>query len=150
MYPKQTRYNFFKFLVCKVYGKRQDVTKCYNIILMSSNITIPKICVFCNKGFIAKTTVTKFCSHACASRSYKQVKKEEKVKITQINEYQKSVGIDMSSINSKEFLSIKETCLLLGISRMSLHRYVKMKIIKPTKLVGRIIIKRQSLNNLIK
>lgn len=117
---------------------------------MSSNITIPKICLHCNKGFIAKTTVTKFCSQKCAGKAYKINKKKEKIENAQIQEYQKSVGIDMQLIQSKEFLSIKETCLLLGISRMSLYRYIKNKTIRPSKLGGKVIIKKQVLNNLIK
>lgn len=115
---------------------------------MSSNFTIPKICTFCKKGFIAKTTVTKFCSHRCAQRSYKLKVRTEKINKSQEEEYDKSVGIDFNAIQAKEFLSIKEACLLLGISRMSLHRYIKKKLIKPTTLGGRIIIQRKSINNL--
>ena len=38
---------------------------------MSSNIQITRVCQFCNSEFTAKTTVTKYCSHRCASSSYK-------------------------------------------------------------------------------
>lgn len=117
---------------------------------MSSNITIPKICLQCNEGFIAKTTVTKFCSQKCASKAYKLKKKNEKVEKAQIQEYHKSVGIDMELIQSKEFISIKEACLLIGVSRMSLYRLIQNKTIKPSKIGGRVIIKRQVINNLIK
>ncbi|MDA0732334.1 MAG: helix-turn-helix domain-containing protein [Bacteroidetes bacterium] len=117
---------------------------------MSSKITIPKICIQCNNGFIAKTTVTKFCSKKCSGKSYKHIKKNEKVKKAQDQEYLKSVGIDMELIQSKEFLSIKETCLLLGISRMSLYRYIKNKTITPSKLGGKVIIKKEVINYLIK
>lgn len=44
---------------------------------MSSNIKINRVCNFCNKDFIAKTTVTKYCSHKCASASYKKRAKEQ-------------------------------------------------------------------------
>ena len=115
---------------------------------MSSNIIIPKICTFCKKAFISKTTVTKFCSLQCAQRAYKQKKRTEKIVKSQVEEYEKSAGIDLNAIQAKEFLSIKEACLLLGISRMSLHRYIKKKLIKPTTLGGRIIIQRKSINNL--
>jgi excisionase family DNA binding protein len=117
---------------------------------MSSKIRIPRICLQCNNGFIAKTTVTKFCSQKCAGKAYKKKKKNEKVKNTQEQEYQKSVGVDMQLIQSKEFLSIKETCLLLGISRMSLYRYIKNKTIIPSKIGGKVIIKKEVINNLIK
>jgi excisionase family DNA binding protein len=116
---------------------------------MSSNITIPKICLHCNNGFIAKTTVTKFCSHKCASQAYKLKVKLEKTQKAQVQEYNKSVGIDMELIKSKEFLSIKETCLLLGISRMSLYRYIKNNTITTSKIGGKVIIKKQVLNSLI-
>ena len=128
----------------------QFVTNKYNILQVSSNITIPKICMYCNKEFIAKTTVTKYCSLKCAQRAYKQNKRNEKIIKVQEQEYEKSVGIDMQLIQSKEFLSIKEACLLLGISRMSLYRYIKNEKIKPSKLGGKVIIKREAINSLIK
>ncbi len=117
---------------------------------MSSKIQIPKICQHCNNGFIAKTTVTKFCSLDCARRAYKANKRHNKIIVTQESEYQKAAGIDLNFIQAKEYLSIKETCLLLGISRMSLHRYIKKKLIKPSSLGGRIIIQRKAINNLLK
>ncbi|HLG39568.1 MAG TPA: helix-turn-helix domain-containing protein [Chitinophagaceae bacterium] len=117
---------------------------------MSSNIQIPKICQHCHKGFIAKTTVTKFCSLDCARKAYKADKRHKKIIKAQEVEYQKAAGIDLYIIQAKEYLSIKETCLLLGISRMSLHRYIKKKLIKPSNLGGRVIIQRKSIDNLLK
>jgi len=116
---------------------------------MSSNITIPKICHNCNNEFIAKTIVTKYCSHRCSSKAYKLKIRNEKIEKAQVQEYNKSEGIDMQLIQSKEFLSIKETCLLLGISRMTLYRYIKNKAIKPSKIGGKVIIKKEIINNLI-
>lgn len=117
---------------------------------MSSNIEIPKICQHCNKAFIAKTTVTKFCSLDCARKAYKKNKRHTKIITAQETEYQKSSGIDFKIIQAKEYLSIKETCLLLGISRMSLHRYIKKKLIKPSSIGGRVIISRKIIDNLLK
>ncbi len=117
---------------------------------MSSNITIPKICQHCNSTFIAKTTVTKFCSLQCAQRAYKKNKRNEKIVNAQEQEYIKSADIDMKLIQTKDFLSINETCLLIGISRMSLYRYIKNNTIKPSKIGNRVIIKRETINNLIK
>lgn len=109
---------------------------------------IPKICIHCNNGFIAKTTVTKYCSLNCARRENKKIRRNEKILAAQKHEFEKSVGIDMDLIQTKEFLSIKETCLLLGISRMSLHRYIKQDLIQTAKLGDRVIIRKQSINNL--
>ena len=116
---------------------------------MSSNMIIPKICIHCNNGFIAKTTVTKYCSLNCARKENKKTKRNEKIIAAQKQEFEKSVGIDMNVIQRKEFLSIKETCLLLGISRTSLHRYIKNNKLITSKLGGRIIIKKQAINLLI-
>lgn len=116
---------------------------------MSSNMKIHKICQFCNTGFIAKTTVTKFCSLQCAQRSYKAEKRKIKIIAAQENEIQKQIQQDINQIQAKEYLSIKETCQLLGISRMSLHRYIKKKLIKPVELGGRKIITRKSIDNLL-
>ena len=46
---------------------------------MSSTIKLPKFCNHCGKAFIAQKTTTQFCGHPCASKAYKQRKREEKV-----------------------------------------------------------------------
>jgi hypothetical protein len=46
---------------------------------MSSNIRLKKVCQHCKQPYIAKTTVTKFCSLECAQRNYKKRKKEQKL-----------------------------------------------------------------------
>ncbi len=116
---------------------------------MSSNITIPKICLHCGNNFIAKTTVTKYCSLKCSSQAFKFRAKKEKIKIAQENEYHKSVDIDMKLIQAKEFLSINEVCLLLGLSRMTLHRYIKSGKIHSKKIGGKVILKRKDIDKLI-
>jgi len=117
---------------------------------MSSNIRVSKVCIFCGNEFTAKTTVTKYCSHPCASKAYKKRKKDEKTTIAQNNEFYKSNNIDVESLNTKEFLSVKETCLLLGVSRMSLHRYIKQGILPSKKIGGRVIISREQINLIFK
>ncbi len=116
---------------------------------MSSNIKIPKVCNHCNSNFIAKTTVTKFCSHRCASAAYKKRKKQNLLIETQTSEYNKSKSIDLDVIQKKEYLSISETCLLLGLSRMTIHRQIKANKLPSSKVGGRVIIKRADINNLI-
>lgn len=46
---------------------------------MSSNIQVRRICQHCEKEFIARTTVTKFCSHKCSRSAYKVRKRAEKI-----------------------------------------------------------------------
>ncbi|SDG82648.1 helix-turn-helix domain-containing protein [Psychroflexus sediminis] len=64
---------------------------------MSSKLKIKKTCQFCKSEFIAKTTVTKYCSHKCAQRAYKQRKKEEKVKAANENSEAKKSNQKTSS-----------------------------------------------------
>ena len=92
---------------------------------MSSNIQVPKICQHCGQTFIAKTTVTKFCSHKCSQRNYKKRAKEAKVSATLeatteqlVQKFQTSTT--SAANNTKEFLSINEASDLLGVSRWTI------------------------------
>ena len=114
---------------------------------MSSNIRISKVCQHCGKEFIAKTTVTKFCSDSCAKMNYKKRKREEKVR--NVNSLEKQqMDFNYAKVGNKEFLSIKETCLLLGASRMTIYRQIKNGTIKAAKLGRRTIIKRSEIDKL--
>lgn len=119
---------------------------------MSSNIEIKRTCEFCGKEFTAKTLVTKYCSHTCNSRHYKQLKREEKVaKVIQSTPQkakQPEPQIIPSDINEKQFLSIKEAYTLLGISERTFYRLMKTNTISATKLGGRTIIKRTDIDKL--
>jgi excisionase family DNA binding protein len=117
---------------------------------MNGNIRIPKICIECNNAFIAQKTFTKFCSKKCTSIAYKRKKRNEKVESDPNQVIKEVMNVDMALIQTKEYLSIKETCLLLGISRMSLYRYIKNKTIIPSSIGGKVIIKKQVITNLIK
>ncbi|NPD86443.1 helix-turn-helix domain-containing protein [Lentimicrobium sp. L6] len=119
---------------------------------MSSKIEVQKICEFCGEEFIAKTTVTRFCGHTCASRSYKQRKKENKVgrAIEETNK-QKILSItelNQEVIKQKDFLSIKEAHTLLGLSERTFYRLMKAGTIQATKLGKRTIIKRSEIDKL--
>ena len=114
---------------------------------MSSNIRISKVCQHCGKEFIAKTTVTKFCSDLCSKRNYKKRKREEKVqKVNSIEKQQ--MDFNHANVENKEFLSIEETCILLGASRMTIHRQIKNGNLKSAKLGRRTIIKRSEIDKL--
>jgi hypothetical protein len=43
-----------------------------------SQLKIPKICEQCGKPFEAKTVVTRFCGSACANKSGKEKKRQQK------------------------------------------------------------------------
>jgi excisionase family DNA binding protein len=114
---------------------------------MSSNIRVPKICQHCGIEFIAKTTVTKYCGDNCAKRAYKKRKRDEKVQEVAPVAVQK-VQHNQSQIKHKDFLSIAETCELLGASRMTLYRQIKNGTINAAKIGRRTIIKRTEIEKL--
>ena len=112
---------------------------------MSSNIRIEKTCLFCGEIFIAKTTVTKYCSDNCAKRAYKMRKRQEKLQAVDTSP---TIAIPEPSIKSKDFLSIQEACALLGTSRWTIYRMIDRKQLNAAKLGRRTIIKRTDIENL--
>lgn len=111
---------------------------------MSSNIRIEKTCLYCGETFIAKTTVTKYCSDNCAKKAYKKRKRQEKLQTIDISP---SV-ISENGVQSKNFLSIQDACKLLGTSRWTIYRMIDRKQLKSAKFGRRTIIKRTDIENL--
>ncbi len=114
---------------------------------MGSKIEITKVCQQCGNEFTAKTTVTKFCGHTCANRNYKERKKSEKLNQVKSPTEQK-IEYNFSQLNEKEFLSITDTCQLLGASRMTIYRQIKNGNIKAIKLGRRTIIRKSEIEKL--
>ena len=131
---------------------------------MSSTIKIPKFCQHCGQAFVAQTTTTRFCGHKCASRAYKQRKREEKVQTTlsdQIKSVTSANSENLQSLQSlpiktgnfinlrdKEFLSVQEAAILLGASRWTIQRMIQREELKAGKLGRRTIIPRSEIDNL--
>jgi excisionase family DNA binding protein len=93
---------------------------------MSSNIKIQRKCEFCDKSFIAKTTVTRFCSDVCAKKAYKE--KQRKIKIAQSSH--QSTNFPGSEIKDKEFLTVREAAALLSCSIRTIYNYIEQGVIK--------------------
>ena len=114
---------------------------------MSSNISIKKNCLFCGGQFVAKTTVTKYCSHECASRAYKKRKRDEKLQKAQ---FVQSSQAPVSVTEESEFWSINTTCRYLGIGRTTLYRAIKRGQIKSLNIGRRVLIHRDQIHELFK
>ena len=130
---------------------------------MSTNIKIPKFCVFCGKTFIAQTTTTKYCSKQCNSRHYKAIKRDQKVRATlkeqignaktESNDIinfptQSAQTNHFISLKDKEFLGVQEAATLLGPSRWTIQRMIQRAELKVAKIGKRTIIARTDINNL--
>jgi len=118
---------------------------------MSSNIEITRLCDHCGTPFIARTTVTRFCSKVCNSRFYKQEQKQKKLNASNqetMNKINTSTYITEPTTNN--FYSIAETCKMLGLSRTTIWRLIKNNQLKVTKIGARVIITQQEIDNLFK
>ena len=114
---------------------------------MSSNIEVQRICEYCGKVFTARTTKTRFCSHICNSRAYKASLKNLKVELSN-NETQRIISKPIEELKTKPFLSIAETCSLLGISRRTVYRMLERGELKAGKAGKRTIIQRSEIDKL--
>lgn len=88
---------------------------------MGSNIHLQKICERCGREFTARTTVTRFCSHTCSSRAYKdRIRKGtiEKIKAETIRIKTKEIG----EIQARDVLTVSEVAALVGCSRRTAYR----------------------------
>ncbi len=114
---------------------------------MSSNLRLQRICQQCETEFTAKTTVTKFCGLTCAQRNYKARLRKTSVALSDAQTV--SVRIKpLSLLQAKDFLSIEETGLLLGLSQSTVLRLLKHGRIPATKFGRRTIIRRKQLDAL--
>lgn len=116
---------------------------------MSSNIKVKRICEHCSREFVAQTTVTKYCSLPCRQRAYKARKRAEKIE----NSNKKTLRIKnqpIEDLKAKEFLSINEVSMLMGISRRTIYRLIEKEDLIKTKIGTRTIIKRSDINMLFK
>lgn len=112
---------------------------------MSSNIQIEKVCEYCRKIFIAKTTKTRYCSLKCNSRHYKAIQREAKLQANLLTTKKEVAEFD-PSITKKDFMSIDEAALLLGVSRRTFYRIIDRGEIAIKKLGRRTIVRRSDLD----
>ena len=115
---------------------------------MSSNIEIERICQHCNKDFIAKTTVTRYCSDDCAKRAYKARKRAEKIGVS-VAEIQQIRAKPIEDIKAREFLTVKNVAKLLNCSVRSVYCYIENGKINATNIGQRLIrVKRSEIDKL--
>lgn len=104
---------------------------------MGSNIHLQKICERCGREFTARTTVTRFCSHTCSSRAYKdRIRKGtvERIKTETIRIKTKEIG----EIQARDVLTVSEVAALVGCSRRTAYRLTAAGTIKSANLGQRL------------
>ncbi len=113
---------------------------------MSSNLKIPKICEFCKNEFIARTTRTRYCSHKCNSRAYKDVERQAKVLKTAAETELILTG-DLTRVKAMEFLNVDQAALLFGISRRTIYRLINRGCLNIAKFGNRTVLKRADMES---
>jgi excisionase family DNA binding protein len=114
---------------------------------MTSHIRVERICKHCNSEFTARTTVTQYCGDRCAKQAYKARLKQAKIDYSEA-ETKAIRNEPVAEIKAKEFLSIAETCVLLGLSRRTVFRLLQSGRLPAAKFGRRTIIKRASIEAL--
>ncbi|QHL86277.1 helix-turn-helix domain-containing protein [Nibribacter ruber] len=115
---------------------------------MSSNIRVQRICQQCGKEFEARTTVTRTCSDTCAKRLYKAKQKEAKVEASNKETLQIKAQ-PVEAVKSKEYLTIKDTAILLNSSRQTIYNLIEKGTLRAVKLSERkTLIKRTDIDTL--
>ena len=124
---------------------QQTATNCnIKYEIMSSNIKIQKICQYCGKEFTARTTITRYCSHNCNSRAYKENLRARKINGSKQEPQQKL----LEEIIRKDYLTIPETCQILSVSRWTIWRAIKQNRIEAGRIGRKPLIKRAELEKL--
>jgi excisionase family DNA binding protein len=115
---------------------------------MSTSITVRRICEQCKYEFIAKTTVTKFCSTKCASKAYKARHRAQKIERSNSDTEAKR-NKPIVEIKAKDYLSINESCTLFGLSRRTLYRLIEQGHIIRHKVGTRTLLNRAAIDKYI-
>ena len=124
---------------------------------MSSNIQIKRICQYCGKEFIAKTTKTAYCSHSCNSLAYKAKIKAGKIKQSNNETSQIRVSNDIrpgktksiENLKDREYLTVKEVSMLINCSRQNVYKLIKSGKLKATNLlIKKTLVRRSDIDKL--
>ncbi len=115
---------------------------------MSSNIRVNRLCTHCSQEFVARTTVTRHCSHKCSRAAYKAKLSGKKVeKSNAETSALRLAHVDLAK--GKEFLTVKDVCALLNCSLRTIYRLIANGTIPAVNLSERkLTIRRSDLDSM--
>ena len=135
--------------------------------MTGSKIPYSKVCNYCNKEYIARKRTTKYCSHTCNSRAYKQSKRladaskfnDEQLQNSLLRRIEEALTRLERVIEAlpqqyqrldKEILTIEECAEILGCSIKTIRRHISDKTIDVIRVGRNIQIHRNQLYKLKK
>ncbi|KGO02473.1 MerR family transcriptional regulator [Porphyromonas gulae] len=114
--------------------------------MAGSKIPIKKICEYCNSEFYAHKESTRYCSHTCNSRAYKQMKREAKIRTIEIAEQEKKV----KDIIDRPYLKISEAGRLLGVARQTIYEHIYAGRLRASKITSRLsVVRREDIEQML-
>ncbi|MEA5081448.1 MAG: helix-turn-helix domain-containing protein [Dysgonamonadaceae bacterium] len=120
---------------------------------MAKVAEIEKVCEWCKQTFIAQKLTTRYCSHRCNSKAYKSAKREENHKTYKMfalgmkrMRQIEALSEAYERIKDKEFLSVSETAILLGVGRTTIYRYLNNNTLKAVQTPGKTFIRRSDID----
>ena len=118
--------------------------------MASSSIRIKKVCEWCGEVFYAQNTTTRYCSHRCNSKAYKEITRNKRIQDAETKTNILISQQPIQIIKDKEFLSFAEAGTLLGISRQAVYKMVAAGHLKASKISSRLsFIKRSDIENML-
>jgi excisionase family DNA binding protein len=116
---------------------------------MSSNIQVYRVCEHCKQDFIAKTTVTRYCTHKCNRAAYKLKLKEAKIE----RSHAETAAVKdkpLEDLTKKLFYTIDDLTQLFGISKRTFYRIIERGELPHAKLGGKTFVHKDTIEDLFK
>ena len=108
--------------------------------MTATNIPVKRVCEFCGKEFISQKITTRFCSKECNNKAYKLRLRQTHVKLSE----NKAAEKPLAEIKDKEYLSVNEAAIVLGLSRKSAYNLIYKGVLKATQFSNRLTIVKRS------
>lgn len=106
--------------------------------MTASKEKVLRVCEYCGKSFYALKSTTRYCSKQCNSYAYKAARRKEKIKVAETMSQRKASEKSMSEILAKEYLTIREVAILLGLSKQTIYNMVYSGKLRASKITSRL------------
>lgn len=113
---------------------------------MGSYLRVQKACQNCGESFIAKRTITRFCSKKCADAERKAKRRGLQIKNAEIVDINKPYLNSSPIINYKEILSLQEAADYMGVGKTTAYRYCVEKKLRCVKINRKIFIRKEDIH----
>lgn len=102
--------------------------------MATSRIKVKRVCEWCGKEFYAQKLSTRYCSKQCNSNAYKAKRRAANVEKAEQELSDKPVA----ELKSKDYLSVEQCALLLGVTRMSVYNLIYRRQLRASRLSSRL------------